>query len=669
MKRLSLILGVIMAITACNRNPFMKDWNNQYGFPPFDKIKTSDYVPAIKAGIKQQDKEIKAIVDNQEAATFDNTIAAYELSGETLAKVCGVLYNLSESDATAQMQQVMEQVTPMLAEHNDNIFMNKAFFEKVKAVFAASESLTREQQMVTKKIYNKFVFNGIGLNEADQAKLRDINKRLAVLSQQFGNNLLAENNAFEKEIGVPVSNYPTFMTTCADRAKREAAFKAYSSRGNHNNQTDNKNVLLEIMKLRTQKAQLMGFECSADFILQDKMAQNHQTVDSFLVKIMGPAVAKAKEELKDMQAFMDQDIAAGRVASGTKIQPWDWFYYAEKVRKAKYSLDENETKPYFKLSNVRNGAFKAAERLYGIHIEKIGGLPLYNPEVETFKVIDADGSLLGIFMTDYLPRSVKRGGAWMNNFRDQYIGADGKDVRPIIVNVGSLGAADDSLHLLTVDEVQTVFHEFGHALHGLLTKCHYRDVSGTNVARDFVECFSQFNENWAFQPEILATYAFNYKTGKVIPDSLVAKINNSLVFNQGFATTELCAASILDMKWHELTSDTDWDHFNVAAFESKVCLEMGLISEIIPRYRSTYFNHIFNSDYNAGYYSYLWSEVLDKDAFEYFQQKGIFNPAVAKSFRQIFLERGGSEEPMTLYRQFRGADPDPAALLRGRGLE
>ena len=669
MKTFTLMLGVVMAVTACNRNPFLKEWNNPYGFPPFDKIKTSDYLPAIKEGIRQQSEEVKSIVGNPAAPDFNNTIGAYELSGKTLDKVEGVLLNLVESDAAPEILKVLDEATPLTTEHEDNIFMNKAFFERVKAVWADSASLSREQYMVAKKLYNKFVRNGVALSDADQARMRDINKKLAALSQRFGNNLLNENVAFQKEIGIPVSSYPSFMTTCADRAKREKAFKAYSSRGDNGNENDNKKVVLDIMRLRTEKAALLGYGCSADFILADKMAHDSKTVDVFLSKIMGPAIAKAKEEVKDMQVFMDKDIAAGKVEAGAKIEPWDWFYYSEMVRKAKYDLDENEIKPYFKLTNVRNGAFKAAERLYGIHIEPVGGLPVYNPEVKTFKIMDADGSLLGIFLTDYLPRPIKRGGAWMTNFREQYVDADGKDVRPIIVNVGSLGAPDDSLHLLTVDEVQTVFHEFGHALHGFLTKCHYKDVSGTNVARDFVELFSQFNENWAFQPEILSTYAFNYKTGAVIPDSLVAKINKSLTFNQGFATTELCAASILDMKWHELTPDTDWDHLDVEAFEKKACDGMGLIEEIIPRYRTTYFNHIFNSDYSAGYYSYLWSEVLDRDAFEYFQKMGLFNPEVAKSFRKTFLEKGGGEEPMTLYRQFRGADPDPAALLRGRGLE
>ena len=370
---------------------------------------------------------------------------------------------------------------------------------------------------------------------------------------------------------------------------------------------------------------------------------------------------------------MDADIAAGKLPKGSKIQPWDWAFYAEKVRKAKFDLDDEETKPYFQIDSVRKGLFFAAEKLYGIKVEPAPDVEVYNPVVKAYRLLDADGSLLGIFYADYFSRETKRGGAWMNNFREQYLDADGKDVRPIIVNVCNFPpATDETPSLLTIDEVQTAFHEFGHALHGFLTKCRYVDVSGTNVARDFVEMFSQFNENWAFQKEILSVYANNYRTGEPIPDALVEKINRSLKFNQGFMTGELCAASILDMRWHELTLP-ELEAFKTAddirAFEEKVCKEMGLIDEIIPRYRTTYFNHIFNSGYSAGYYGYLWSEVLDVDAFEKFKEDGLFNPETALSFRKTFLEKGGSEEPMTLYRSFRGADPNPSALLRARGLE
>ncbi len=665
------------AAASCSRNnPFLEEWNTPYGIPPFDEIQLSDYIPAVTAGIEQQKKELDAILSNPDAPTFDNTVAAYEYSGEILTKVSLVLFNLQETEGNEEMDKVVEEATALMTAHEDEMSMNKAFFERVKAVYDADQSgLTREQQMVLKNLYESFTRSGVALDEASQERLKDINQKIAAAQQKFGTNLLAENNAFKETFGVPVSAYPAEMTGCEDRDRREAMFKAYSSRGNNGNEYDNKALCLEILKLRAEKARMLGFDTFAAYQLDNKMARNPQTVDSFLGQIMGPAASKAVEEIADMQEIMDEDIAAGKLAEGSTIQPWDWFYYAEKVRQRKYALDEELTKPYFKMENVRHGVFAAAEKIYGVKVEPLSDVPVYNEAVDAFKVTDADGSLLGIFMTDYFPRDSKRGGAWMTNFRDQYIDAQGNDIRPIIINVGNMSAPKDSLPaLFTIDEVETVFHEFGHALHGLVTKCTYPSVSGTSVARDFVETFSQFNENWAFQPEILAEYAKHYQTGETIPDTLVAKILKAEKFNQGFMTSELCAASILDMKWHELTEEelarmSEGDQAaNVAAFEAKVCQEMGLPEQIIPRYRTTYFNHIFNSGYSAGYYSYLWAEVLDKDAFEYFKQQGIYNPEVARSFRENLMERGGSEEPMVLYVRFRGAEPDPGALLRARGL-
>ena len=670
MKKILSMMALATALASCSReNPFLQEWNTPYGIPPFDKIELNDYIPALKAGIEQQNAEVEAILANPEAPTFDNVIGAYEHSGEILSKVVGVLFNLSETDNSPEMEAIMDEALPLLTEHDNSLSMNPDLYAKVKAVFDADQSgLTREQQMVLKKHYEGFTRSGIGLPAAGQEEMKEINLKLAAAQQKFGNNLLAENNAFKEKFGIPISSYTTEMTTCADRDRREAMFRAYSSRGNNGGELDNNALCLEILRLRARKAEMLGFPNFAAYQLDNKMAKDPVTVDTFLAKIMGPAVEKAKREVYDMQQMMDADVTAGLLPAGSRIQPWDWFYYAEKVRAAKYALDESQTAPYFKLENVRDGVFKTAEKVYGIQIEPLEGIQVYHPEVEVFKVSDADGSLLGIFLTDYLPRSSKRGGAWMNNFRDQYIDAKGTDVRPIIVNVCNMTPpTEDKPSLITIDGVQTLYHEFGHALHGLLTKCTYPSVSGTSVARDFVETFSQFNENWAFQPEILALYARHYQTGEMIPDSLVAKINNALKFNQGFMTTELCAASILDMKWHELTAAQLAD-VDVEAFEKKACAEMGLIDEIIPRYRTTYFNHIFNSGYSAGYYSYLWAEVLDKDAFEHFQQEGLYNPAVANAFRRILLEKGGSEEPMTLYREFRGGDPDPDALLRASGL-
>ena len=640
---------------------FSEAWDTPYGNAPFSKIQEADYMPAFLAGIEAQKAEIRAIVENPDAPTFENTIAAYELSGDLLSKVSGVFFNLSESDSTPSIQQIEEEVTPIITEASDAIFMDEGFFARVKAVYENMDGLDREQQMVTKKLYERFVRNGVGLDAEKKARFAEINSRLAVLSQKFGQNLLAENNAFRDAIGVTVSEYPTFMTTCEDRDLREKAFKAYSSRGNHGDEHDNNAIVLEIMKLRTEKANLLGYKTSAEYLLADKMAGNPETVDAFLQPIMDASMRKAKEEIADMEAL-----------AGHKIEPWDWFYYAEKVRALKYDLDESVTKPYFTADSVSKGVFAAAEKVYGIHIEPAPEVEVYNDVTKAYKLTDADGSLLGIFYQDWFSRDTKRGGAWMNNFREQYV-KDGVDVRPIIVNVCNFPpATEDQPSMLSIDNVQTAFHEFGHALHGFLTKCRYEDVSGTGVTRDFVEMFSQFNENWAFVPEILAVYAKDYRTGEPIPAELVEKIGKSLKFNQGFTTGELCAASILDMKWHELTAEElekFTDAQSIRDFETKVCGEMGLIDEIIPRYRTTYFNHIFNSGYSAGYYSYLWSEVLDVDAWEKFVADGVFNPATAKAFRQTFLEKGGSEEPMTLFRAFRGADPDPAALLRARGLE
>ena len=666
MKKIGILLFAAMALTMTACGPkagkiFSEEWDTPYGNAPFSQIQEADYMPAFLAGIEAQKAEIRAIVENPDAPTFENTIEAYELSGDLLSKVSGVFFNLSESDSTPTIQQIEEEVTPIITEASDAIFMDEGFFNRVKAVYENMDGLDREQQMVTKKLYDRFVRNGVGLDAAGKARFAEINTRLAVLSQKFGQNLLAENNAFRDAIGVTVSAYPTFMATCEDRALREKAFKAYSSRGNHGDEHDNNAIVLEIMKLRTEKANLLGYKTSAEYLLADKMAGNPETVDAFLQPIMDASMRKAKEEIADMEAV-----------AGHKIEPWDWFYYAEKVRALKYDLDESVTGPFFTADSVCKGVFHAAEKVYGIHIEPAPEVEVYNDVTKAYKLTDADGSLIGIFYQDWFSRDTKRGGAWMNNFREQYV-KDGVDVRPIIVNVCNFPPpTEDKPSMLSIDNVQTAFHEFGHALHGFLTKCRYEDVSGTGVTRDFVEMFSQFNENWAFVPEILAVYAKDYRTGEPIPADLVEKIGKSLKFNQGFTTGELCAASILDMKWHELTAEElekFTDAQSIRDFETKVCGEMGLIDEIIPRYRTTYFNHIFNSGYSAGYYSYLWSEVLDVDAWEKFEADGVFNPATAKAFRQTFLEKGGSEEPMTLYRAFRGADPDPSALLRARGLE
>ena len=662
MKRIISIISIALIMTACSeKNPFLAEWDTPYGIPPYEEIEVGDYIPAIQKGIEQQNAEIEAITSNPDTPTFENTIVPLELSGDILSKVTGVLYNVSETDRSDSLDAVVAEALPLLSGHSDNIAFNKALYNRVAAIYEADQSgLTREQQVVLKKYYDDFRRNGIDLPEETQDRLREINSEIATKTQQIGNNILAESNAFAEKFGFSVSEYPSKMTTTEDRELRRQYNEAYTSRGANGNEYDNSSLILDVMKLRIEKAKLLGYDTPADYILSDKMAGSPEKVDAFLGGIMTAAVAKAREELADMQILMDEDVKAGLLPEGSKIEPWDWWYYAEKVRKARYDLDENEVRSYFNVDRVRDGIFRAAQILYGINAEKIDGVPVYNPGVDTYKITDADGSFVGIFTTDYFPRASKRGGAWMNNVRQQYVDAEGNDVRPIIVNVGNLSEN------MNIDEVQTVFHEFGHALHGLLSKCTYPSVSGTNVTRDYVEMFSQFNENWAFQPDLLAVYAKN-SDGEVIPVELVEKINNSLKFNQGFMTTELCAAAILDMKWHELESV---DGIDVAGFEKKVCEEMGLIPEIAPRYRTSYFNHIFSSGYEAGYYGYLWAEVLDKDAFSAFlnSPNGTWDLGLARKFREIFLERGGSEEPMELYKEFMGREPDSRAMLLGRGL-
>ena len=668
MKRLLLIFATAMAVFSCNTtNPFLTGWDTPYGIPDFTKIKESHYLPAVKAGIEQQQAEIDAIVASTEAPTFANVVEAYEQSGAILDRVVNVLFNVSESDATESLQAIVAEVLPLISVHSDNIFMNPAFFAKVEVLYNDIENLglDQEQKMTLKKMYNSFVKNGVALNEADQARMREINMELSSLSNEFGNRLLAENNAFAQKYGISISEYGETMAATADRTLREEMFKAYAARGNNDNENDTKDLIMKMMALRIEKAKLLGYENPAQMILADKMAGTPETVETFLTGIIAPAVAKANEEIVDMQAVMDEDIKAGLVAEGSKIQPWDWAYYAEKVRMVKYALDEEQTKPYFQMEKVRQGVFDLTTKLFGLQYEKLEDIPVYHQDVEGFKVTDADGSLIGVILTDYFPRSTKRGGAWMTNFVNQEV-VGGVDVRPVIVNVGNFAKPTaDKPSLLTLDQVETLFHEYGHALHGLLSKCTYKSVSGTSVARDFVELPSQIMENWAFQKEVLADYARHYETGEVIPDELVAKIDAAGTFNQGFMTTELAAASLLDLQWHLLDSIEGVDPM---AFEAEACRKMGLIDEIIPRYRSTYFAHIFSGGYSAGYYSYLWAEVLDKDAFEYFQQKGILDSETAMSFRRNVLEKGGSEEPMVLYKRFRGAEPDPAALIRARGL-
>ncbi len=692
----TIILGAIaMSLLACNKtNPLIDQPATPFGVPAFDQVKLEHYMPAFEEAIRQDKAGIDAIANNTEAPTFENTIVALDRNGELLERVSSVFFNVLEADGNDEMDAIAEKVSPMLSELSSYITLNDKLFERVKAVYDQRESLdlTPEQMRLLTETYKGFADNGANLPADKKERLKQINEELDLLSLQFGRNVVAETNSCrrfvtsEEELkGLPESakaaaaeeaaaaghpgewmfspkrtSFTPVLQYCENRELRKQLLMDYTTRANHDNQNDNKAVIIREMQLRIERANLFGYNNPADYILKDCMAKNHQTVDAFLQSVWAPSLAAAKREAAELQKLLDADLP------GEKLQPWDWWYYAEKLRKAKYALDEEEIKPYFELSNVRKGAFGVATKLYGLQFEPLQNMPVYNPEVEVFKVTGADGELIGILYTDYFPRAGKRPGAWMNNIMTQYVDADGVDHRPVIINVGNFNkptAGNPSL--LSMDDVETLFHEFGHALHGLLSRAHYKNLSGTNTPRDFVELPSQFMENYAYEPEVLKTYAFHYQTGEVIPDELIQKINAAGKFNQGFVTTELLSASILDMDFHELTTAEGLD---VNAFEAESLKKMGMIDEIIVRYRPTFYNHIFTTGYEAGYYSYTWSAVLDADAFAAFKETGnLFDPATAAKFRHL-LEQGGTRDAQELYLEFRGKEADPKYLLQRKGF-
>lgn len=699
-----LLLGALaMSLLACNKsNPLLDQPNTPYGVPAFDQVKLEHYLPAFEAAIAEQKAEIEAIVNNEAEPTFDNTIVALDRSGLLLDRVEGVFFNVLEADGNDEMNAIAEKVSPMLSELSDGIILNEALFKRVKFVYDQRDQLglNAEQMRLVTETYKAFADNGANLPEDKKERLKEINQELGLLSLKFGNNVLAETNSEsmkrfvtdEAQLkGLPESakaaaaeeaeaaghpgewlftpkrtSFTPVLQYCENRELREKLLMDYTTRGNRDNEFDNKAVIIREMELRIEKAKLFGYDNPADYILADCMAKNHQTVDAFLQSVWAPSLEAAKHEAAALQELMDEEIVNRQSSDRQLLRPWDWWYYAEKLRKAKYALDEEELKPYFELDNVRKGAFGVATKLYGVQFEKLEDMPVYNPDVEVFKVTEADGSLVGILYTDYFPRAGKRPGAWMNQILPQYIDAEGVDHRPVIINVGNFNkptAGNPSL--LSMDDVETLFHEFGHALHGLLSKAHYKSLSGTNTPRDFVELPSQFMENYCYEPEVLKTYAFHYQTGEVIPDELIEKINNAGKFNQGFVTTELLSASILDMDFHELTTAEGLD---VNAFEKQSLEKMGMIDEIIVRYRPTFYNHIFTTGYEAGYYSYTWAAVLDADAFAAFKETGdLFDPETAKRFRHL-LEQGGTRDAQELYLEFRGKEADPNNLLRRKGF-
>ncbi len=695
MKQLILSLLIGMTLIGCNsKNPFFSEYENEYGIPPFEKIKTEHYLPAFKEGIKQQQAEFDAIAENTEAPTFENTIEALELSGVLLDKVSSVFFNLYSAETNDELAEIANEVSPLLSEHGDNLYLNDKIFARIKALYLNKESLSLndEQNRVLENYYKNFVRSGADLNEEDKAKLRDINKELSMAELTFGQNLLAENNAYQRFVtdeaelaGLPegvkqaaaeaakeagqegkwlfTTSKASFMPVLQygeNRALRKDLLLAWANRGDNGNANDNKETIKKVMQLRIQRAKLLGYETPAHFILENKMAKTPEKVYEFLATVWQPAVNQAKKEAYDLQKLMDEE------GKGEKLEAWDWWYYAEKLRKAKYDLDEEAIRPYFKMGNVRQGAFDLAGKLWGLQFTALTDYPKYHPDMEAFKVTNADGSLVGVLITDYFPRPGKRAGAWMNEYRKQHY-RDGQNIRPVIVNVGNFTKpTSDKPSLLSMDDVQTLFHEFGHGLHGLLAQSTYMSLSGTSVVRDFVELPSQIMENWCFEPQVMKTYAKHYETGEVMPDELMEKIEKAGTFNQGFVMTELLSAAILDMDYHTLTNA---DELDVNAFEKASMEKMGMIPEIIVRYRSTNFNHVFGGGYAAGYYSYTWAEVLDADAYQAFVETGdIYNQEVATSFRKNILEKGDSEDAMTLYLKFRGKEPDPSALLRKRGF-
>ncbi|HOP14102.1 MAG TPA: M3 family metallopeptidase [Lentimicrobium sp.] len=701
---LPLLTMAILSITGCQQkqtatepeNPFFSEYTTPFQVPPFDKIDTSHYLPAFIEGIRQQAEEIAAITGNLDEPDFENTILAYDKSGKLLTRVSYVFYNLSGAHTNDQMQEIARKISPLMSKHQDDISMNPELFSRIRKVYEKrhESGLDDQQIRVVEKYYRDFERQGANLPAGQQKALRKINEELAMLQVRFGENQLAEINknfklVIEKQedlAGLPEGviaaaaeaakstgdegkwvftlakpSLIPFLQYADNRSLREKLYRGYFMRGNNDNASDNKQIVKDIVRLRAEKARLLGFDNFAAYVIDENMAKTTGNVDKFLSDLFRSALPVAKSDLAEMQK-----IAAAE-GNSFKLESWDWWYYAEKLRKQKYDLDETQIKPYLKLENVRDGMFEVANKLYGITFTKLTNLPVYQKDVETFEVKEADGSHLGILYLDYFPRAEKSGGAWCTGFQSAGW-ENGKKVDPIVSIVCNFTPPSGNVPaLLSWDETTTLFHEFGHALHGLFTEGKYTRTAG-NVARDFVELPSQIMENWAGEPEVLRMYARHYETGEIIPDNLIEKLTNSSHFNQGFTTVEYIAASILDLDYHKLGTPAIIDDIN--AFEKEAMDRIGLIPEILPRYRTTYFSHIFDGGYAAGYYVYLWAAVLDSDAFDYFRQSGdIFNKELAAAFRKHCLAENGNDEGMEQYRKFRGQDPSQEPLLKKRGLK
>lgn len=688
------IASLAASASPSGSNPFLQPYNTPYNIPPFEQIRYEHYLPALEQGIKDYKDEINAIIVNRATPDFDNTILAMEHAGQLLNRVMTVFSALDETESCPEMVAISEKAYPMYSQCKDEIMMNPELFKRVKSVYDRRNSLGLDPQQMrdVEQTYKEFTRAGALLSDADKESLKAINTQLTDLFLKFNKNLLNDTNAFqlfvdnEAELsGIPAAN----IAQAADAAKaagkpgkwlftlhapsrlpllqyadnrdlRRKMYEAYINLASSGD-NDNKPVINSILQARAKKAHLLGFDNFASYATDNVMAKTPEAAENLLLEIWEPAINRVADEVKEMQALAD------RQGAGIKIEPWDYYYYAEKVRKDKYDLDEDEVRAYFSLDNVRQGIFTMANRLYGLNFKEMPDAPKYNPEVKVYDVTDAKGNHVAVFMTDYFPRASKRQGAWMSEFQGAFVDPDGKSQRPIVFNVGNFSKpTGDTPALLTLDEVETMFHEFGHGLHGMLTRAKLRSQAGTNVDRDFVELPSQIHEHWALEPELLKTYARHYKTGEVIPDELVKKLEAASTHNQGFTSTELVGAALLDLQFGKLNPDTDID---VAEFEKSVAQTLKMPKEVQFRYRSPYFRHVFGSDgYASGYYTYLWAEVLDTDGFELFKEKGIFDPATAKKFRETVLESGGSVDPMDLYVTFRGHRPSVDALLRNRGL-
>ncbi len=675
-------------------NPFFEAYDTPFEVPPFDKIKNEHFAPALREGMNQQQQEIDAIVNNPDAPTFENTIEALEYSGDLLSRTNIVFSNLNSANTNDELQAIAREMAPELSKHNDNINLNEKLFARVKAIWDQKDNLNLnpEQEKLLEKRYKSFVRSGANLNETDKEKMRAINSKLSTLSLQFGQNLLAETNAYQlvienqddlsglsesqieaaasdaKEAGLEGKwlftlqnpSVMPFLQYADNRELRRQIWEAYQIRGNQGNDKDNKAILLEIANLRREKANLLGFKTHADYVLEETMAKNPENVYNLLNQLWTPAQAKAKVEGAEMQAMINT------TGNGFELAPWDWRYYEEKLKQQKFDLDEQEVKPYFALDKVQEGVFMVVKNLWGLTFEEIKDIPAYHPDAKAYEVKEADGTHVGVLYMDFHPRASKRGGAWMTSYRAQK-SINGERKAPVISIVCNFTRPTaDAPALLTFDEVSTFFHEFGHALHGLLSNVQYRSLAGTSVSRDFVELPSQIMENWATEPTVLKQYAIHYKTGEVIPDALIEKLQKSGTFGQGFGTTEYLAASLLDLDYHTQTSPIS---ISADEFERTSMDKIGLMEEIIPRYRSTYFSHIFSGGYSSGYYSYIWSGVLDTDAFQAFKETELFNQDKAQAFRKEILERGGTDDPMKMYVNFRGTEPKIDALLKKRGLD